>query len=366
MRLKLHNGLVYLAQEHPPLTEEELFKKYQGEKTKFLTDAQQKFKDLVPLLHTMGDVAKESASSKKQAKEFFLDEAHSDLNVRRFLNQFGLGQNDAILSRFAELVLKGKSPTTVWNSLRRMLESAFIEKAREKAKAPLREVGLPPEIVKELLPSPFSFEVSPSGRIVREFSVFGNKLRTEEKKTRAMAKLLDQWTELTSQLNQDLESDNPVTRLTAIVASIIVHTGIRPGAGGESKLKDDFGKVVKDDEGKPIRVPTVGATGLKPEHIQFLRDDYARLEFTGKAGTKNVAELSDPNLIRALKAQIALAKKGGSGLASRLLPNTSTSTCSLSLVLVLLQQTFASFEQLKASMMLYGSVKMNWLTNCVA
>jgi O-acetyl-ADP-ribose deacetylase (regulator of RNase III) len=74
------------------------------------------------------------------------------------------------------------------------------------------------------------------------------------------------------------------------------------------KLKTPQGEIVRDDEGKPIKVDTVGATGLKPEHIKFLRKDFAKLRFPGKSGTINIATLKDPALVRALRHQIEHTK----------------------------------------------------------
>lgn len=299
-----------LTQERPSRTP---FEEEQLSKERFLSRLQS---DLGAVLTTVSDlgasVLEEHPAGSKKAKDVFQELSLDNLPVQSFIRKYNLtgAEEGPLLARLTDFGLGKKNENQTWSSIKRFMEPAFIEKARSEAQRHMHELGFTPEVIRRILPPTFAFQVAPDKTIVREFSVFGNQLNTEERKSRAMAKLLDRWNDLATRLNEDLESTDPITRLSAIVASIVVNTGIRPGMRGESKLKDDFGKIVRDDEGKPIRVETVGATGLKPEHIQFVRDDYARLEFPGKAGTRNVATLTDPQLIRVLRNQIETVTRG--------------------------------------------------------
>jgi len=258
----------------------------------------------------------ETTDDPKKAQSTWSTQAPKHPAIKKFLKRFNVtgDKEKFLLSKLRDAVF-GKPRDEAWNSLRRYLEAAYIAQQREKAREPAVKAGIPKEIIEKFFPKSFAFDVAPDGKLVREFEVFGNEKKTIEAKRKAMRILLTRWNDLVDRINRDLQSTNPIRRLEALVTSIIIHTGIRPGEGGESKLKDDFGKIIRDDEGKPIRIKTVGATGIKPEHVDFVRDDFAVIEFPGKAGTKNVAELTDPNIVHALQEQIQLVEQDNEDLA---------------------------------------------------
>jgi len=281
---------------------------------RFLSTAQKAFNRLVQSnsaaskLHAQ---AIKKTTDEAKAKAYWTKHALDIKPVAKFVEQFNLtGDKEKFLLTKIRDAVFGKATETVLKSLNAYLQAAYISQRREEARKPALEHGIPKEILEKFFPKSYVFDVAPDGRITREFEVYGNEKKTIEAKRKSMTTLLDKWNTLAARLNKDLQSEDPIVRLVALVTSIIVNTGIRPGEGGESKMKDDFGKIIRDDEGNQIRVQTVGATGIKPEHINFVRDDFAVIEFPGKAGTHNVAELTDPVLVRALRAQLDEVAKG--------------------------------------------------------
>lgn len=258
--------------------------------------------------------ALKKTTSKSKAEDYWLENAMKQKAIANFVNSVNVaGDLEAELLKRIRAVMFGGKRTTAWNTLRTKLQSAYISAQREEARKPAYAAGIPKEVVKKFFPPSYVFDVAPDGRLVREFEVFGNAEKTIEKKRKAMSFLLSKWNELADVLTRDLQSSDPMLRLTALVTSIIVNTGIRPSEGGESDKKDPFGKTVFDDEGKPVRVKTFGAAGIKPEHVEFVRDNFAVLQFTGKSGTKNIAELTDPTLVKLLQQQVAAATGNTAG-----------------------------------------------------
>ena len=203
-----------------------------------------------------------------------------------------------------------------WASINRWLSSTFISETRESARSHMYDVGFTRELVEKVFPKPFAFRVGPGGKIEEELSIFGNSKRTFKVKSAAMSVLLENWNKLVDALNRDLQSTDPFKKLCAIVASIVAHTGIRPGGESESIAKES-GKRITDENGNFVKVKTVGATGLKPEHIKFLRDDFVRLKFVGKAATVNIADIKgNAALVSALQEQIAAVQTYGDKKAS--------------------------------------------------
>ena len=256
----------------------------------------------------------EYPNQERKARDWWRTNAVVEPSIAKFLKACNPppGKQKFFVDRLLQAAFGLKPVAKVWNSLKRYLAGSYVERQRGEAKNTLYERGLPPKLVERFLPKPFSFEVSPEGTIIKEFSVFGNKKKTIERKSRDMGRILANWNVLVDALNADLVSTDPVVRLTSLVVSLMLHTGIRPSAGGTSRKKTEEGKPIKDDKGNPLFIKTVGATGLKLEHINFLRDDFATLEFPGKSGTKNIAELTDASLVKALKAQVEAAKGGNS------------------------------------------------------
>lgn len=337
------------------------YQQEQRELGQFLRELNRTTRSLIPLLQDLALQAEEAPGSSKRN---FTQLAESDLTVKKWLDTYSLkpGLHSKLITRLSDLAFKKKNQKQTHESLRRLLEPAFIETARSRAQQPLHEVGISPDIIKRILPSSFTVSIGPGSKIVEEFSVFGNKLNTIERKSQAMAQLLSRWNELVARLNEDLESSDPLTQLSALVASIVVSTGIRPGAGGLGKLKTPEGELIRDEEGRPVRIDTVGATGLRPDHVQFVRDDFARLEFPGKSGTINIATLDNPTLVKVLKNQIESARaddpEGGLIFVTKDGESVTPTLLNSYFKSIVGQAVSASdFRKLKATQVFYDSLK---------
>ena len=168
--------------------------------------------------------------------------------------------------------------------------------------APIRE-ALPAEVM-EYLPKTVVVKTDPTGKITEITDRFRNEYFTLALKAKQMRKILASYNRIARSVKKDLKSPDEVTRLSAIVTSIIMETGIRPGKIGN-------GKVVTKD-GNEEFVETFGAATLGPGHVKFVRDNFAELEFVGKKGGVNTASLSDASIVKVLRNYVTKALKSGS------------------------------------------------------
>ena len=199
-------------------------------------------------------------------------------------------------------VAAGKQPLLqALKLLDELAKASYRTRNLEESRAPLQK--LPPEIL-EFLPKNLVVEVDPDGVISRVTERFGNESRTIEVKINKMKKIVRQYNQIVRQIKRDLVSPDEITRLAAIVTSIIMETGIRPGAIGNA--------ATIHAGGEEVEVETFGATTLTLGHLEFVKDNFVKLEFIGKKGTLNVAQITDENLIRILREYAAKAAAGGS------------------------------------------------------
>lgn len=171
-----------------------------------------------------------------------------------------------------------------------------------KAQAPLREI-LPAEIL-EFLPENVVVEVDEEGAIQQVTDRFENEHETLGRKIGRMKRIVSDYNEIARTVKKDLNSPDEVTRLAALVTSVIMETGIRPGKVGNG--------VVRVVGGDDVVIETFGAVTLGPKHVQFIREGFARLEFTGKKGSTNIARVSDQSIVKILKEYVDKALKRGS------------------------------------------------------
>ena len=59
-------------------------------------------------------------------------------------------------------------------------------------------------------------------------------------------------------------------------------------------------------------VETFGAATLGPRHVNFIRENFAQLEFQGKKGSVNTAVLTDGDILKVLDQYVTRALKSGS------------------------------------------------------
>lgn len=241
----------------------------------------------------------------KKAIAYWRKGALNEPEIKKYVARFDILKNKSkyILKRVEEAAFGVVSTRKAFKKLQSTLMSLYQQKRMQQAKEPLQE-RLPEAFVADMLPKTFGVDINPDGELVSEFQVFGTKKKTIETKRKAMLVLIRNWNKLAERVNADLESTDPATRLKAIIVSILMSSGIRVGEG-KSKLRDSDGKVVKDENDEPVFVDTFGATSLLPEHVDFVKDNVARLDFLGKSAHRNIVDLTDDQLVAALREQIA-------------------------------------------------------------
>jgi hypothetical protein len=161
-----------------------------------------------------------------------------------------------------------------------------------------------PSEFRAFLPPTISVEVDSAGNIKEINDLFGNKSYTLAKKIKSQKKLINKYNTIVKKVQKDMTSDEEVVKLSAVITSIIMETGIRPGQIGN--------RVVRVVKGKDVEVETFGATTLSPSHVKFVKANFAELKFEGKKGTVNTASLSNKDLIKVLKDYVNNALKSGS------------------------------------------------------
>ena len=166
-----------------------------------------------------------------------------------------------------------------------------------KLQDPYRKV-IPPEI-RNFLPKNIVVEVDQSGLIQNITDRFENENLTLGVKIDKMRDLVKRYNAIARSVKRDLKSPDERLRLAALITSIIMETGIRPGKVGRRAF------VVKD--GEKVEVETFGAVTLGPSHVKFVKKNFAQLEFVGKMGSLNVSSISDRNLIKVLKEYVERA-----------------------------------------------------------
>lgn len=199
-------------------------------------------------------------------------------------------------------VLFGEKPLNEGlETLGNLTSESFVARELQKGQEPLQSI--PPEI-RAFLPKKLVVEVDPDGNLKRITERFGNEEKTFEYKIRQMQNIVRFYNKIVGQVKKDLNSPDEVTRFCAIVTSIIMETGIRPGAIGNAAN-------IRGADGEKILVETFGATTLGPDHVQFVRDNFVKIEFFGKKGTLNTAFLKNGEIIRILEDLVGRARAGG-------------------------------------------------------
>jgi len=165
---------------------------------------------------------------------------------------------------------------------------SYIHMTLSKAQANISKV-LPPEL-KAFLPPNITIETDDSGMIRGMADLFGNERDTLRNKVELVRKIVIDYNKIVGRIKKDLKSSNDRTKFKALVTSILMETGIRPGReGNKSKVAG-------------IEVETFGAVTLSPQHITFIKANFAELRFVGKGGGLNVTHLKDRSVIKILKS----------------------------------------------------------------
>jgi len=155
-----------------------------------------------------------------------------------------------------------------------------------------------PQTFLKFLPKTLIVDIDKNNKIKAIKSKFAEKIDDIGAKIERQKILLSNLTKLEDKLKKDLKSPDHDTRMKALIVYIMLDTGIRPGQE-DNKIKID---VEKDEDGEEIDqyLETYGAITLNKHHIQFIRSNFVRLEFVGKKGIINLADVSDSIIVKAI------------------------------------------------------------------
>ena len=210
-------------------------------------------------------------------------------------------RNTVVLALRDHLV-KGVSLREAQKSVGRVALGSFQAITMHGVQAPLRE-ALPSEIF-QFLPKSVVVSVDPKGKITEVTDRFKNEFFTLSKKAEQLRLILSEYNNIAATVKSDLSSSDENTRMSALITSIIMETGIRPGEIGNG--------VMRTVDGNDEFVETFGAATLGPKHIKFVRNNFAQLEFLGKKGSINTASLTDAFVLKVLNEYVQKALKSGS------------------------------------------------------
>lgn len=252
---------------------------------------------------TFRDIAKMVSDPSKRPRAFSKELA-SDQVVQMFADTYvGPDRLRSVIYTLRDIrYKKDYSKDKAYAKIRRLADIWYRENYLSESQEPLREVL--PEVLMQHLPSNIHVEVDDEGNIKRMTERFRNERETLAKKIEVQKALVERYNAIARQVKKDLRSSDERIRLAALITSILMETGIRPGKKGNSTL------VVQGDD--KVEVETFGAVTLGPQHVRFVRDGFVELEFVGKAGTVNMAQLSDSAVIKMLQTYVDQARSGGS------------------------------------------------------
>lgn len=276
---------------------------------KISTQARKDFKSLVSNLMPEVRSLRESFPGKDRSTAITRNRAFDAriLNlpqVQDFLRTY-FGETPATQNKAENLLKKvvfgEKGLTEGLETLGNLTTESYIARELRKDQAPLEVI---PPSIRVFLPKKLVVEVDPDGVMKRVTERFGNEEKTFEYKIRQMQSIVRSYNKIVGQVKKDLNSPDEITKFCAIVTSIIMETGIRPGAIGNAAN-------IRGPDGEKILIETFGATTLGPDHIQFVRDNFAKIEFFGKKGTVNVGYLTNTDILKILQDLVAKARTGG-------------------------------------------------------
>ena len=162
------------------------------------------------------------------------------------------------------------------------------EKSARKIKTKLGEEFF------NFLPDSLVVETDNSGKITKLYNRFREKFENLGEKIEVQRELVTNYTKIKRSVRKDLKSEDNTLKIKALVVSILMETGIRPGEHGNQVYKTDTDEYEE----------TFGAITLMPKHIRFVRANVAQLKFVGKRTTVNIAELRDAQIVKVLKDMV--------------------------------------------------------------
>lgn len=247
----------------------------------------------------------------KRTGRLFVTEIKDDRSVLNYLDKWiGKSTDDSrayswrssVIYQIRDVLIFNKPINEALEKVTKEAFKGFQAITMTRLQTPYRE-AIPPEI-RTFLPKNIVVEVDRSGLIQRITDRFENEELTLEVKINKMKDLVKRYNSIARSVKKDLRSDDERVKLSALITAIIMETGIRPGKIGRRAF------VVKD--GEKIEVETFGAVTLGPAHVNFVKSNFAKLEFIGKMGSLNLSSISNRNLIKILKEYVDRALTKGS------------------------------------------------------
>lgn len=281
---------------------------------KHQADARKAFRVLLGEIAPLAEEAVEAFPQRgtiKQRGRFLLKKLKVDPQVGRFLDTYigapdvhsSAGSwRDTAVDMFRKVALGAKGLNDALKTLDRVSGNGYKAITMAEVQRPLKE-ALPQEL-RDFLPPNVVVDVDENGSIARITDRFERERFTLEKKIDRMRLILTRYNAIVKQVKGDLKSSDEMLRLAALVTSILMETGIRPGKLGNATIE-----VIN---GEKVSVETFGAVTLGASHVRFIRDNFAKLEFKGKMGGQNIAFLSDSDIIKTLQDYVSKAQASGS------------------------------------------------------
>jgi hypothetical protein len=199
-----------------------------------------------------------------------------------------------IVDYMTNFIVKGQKSRTIENKIIQITERNFREMFKQQAKDSSFEGSGYLDDFKKFFPSKISFDLSPSRDVINFIEVYGNKSLDIQEKSERIAFIRKNYDSIVKKVTKDMKSSNVEKKTISTILGVIMSTGIRPGTKlGSAYKKDKEGKyIIADDESKEkLKIDTYGAVNLRPDHVKSINDDYVKLEFPGKKGTINTAEI---------------------------------------------------------------------------
>jgi len=273
-------------------------------------------KDYLSIFTAMGTKLKQLASSSASPREFTVQLKNlgntPGNSIHDFISQYFIGSDNeqsrinTFIYTIRDVYIKpntvpGKvlpSTPSEWFDLK----LAGIVKSSHKSKILNEErdalTSVIPQTFLKFLPKTLIVEVDKNNKITALKSKFAEKLDDIAAKIERQKILLTNLTKLETKIKKDLVSPDHDTKMKALLVYLMLDTGIRPG-DEDNKVKID---VEKDEDGEEIDqyLETYGATTLNKHHIKFIRANFVRLEFVGKKGIINLADITDSTLTKAI------------------------------------------------------------------
>jgi hypothetical protein len=253
---------------------------------------------------------RDRASLDKRYK-FLVRLLDSDPQVAQFMDQF-IGDKEAnpkskkrrreTVKIFASYLLNRvtlKDASTLFYPIAQESFSVVeLSKRQNKVKSTF------PAEIQAFLPKSIVIDTDKNKYITNINDLFVNEKYDLSEKIKVQRKLILKYNTIVKKIKKDLKSPDEITKLAALITSIIMETGIRPGKIGNHTIR-----VMEDKE---VEVETFGAVSLNSEHVRFIREDFAVLNFVGKKGGTNIANIRDRHVLSILQGYIDNAFTRGS------------------------------------------------------